>query len=228
MYLHDKKCYGLKRRRTPMLKILLLVALASFEARATFTAWNEESLKANYLAVRKSGFPKDINVPGSIKPHHEGFLWQVLSDNQLKKCWPMAIVLLGYIGDQKSIHKLINFADKNFEEWVKQEKWDMGHALMYALSGFSNRGFEEATEILFAGVKPGLWRSIIRERYPRMRGIEKIVEILTDTCVIGLTLLTNEKALAVLEELLDDPEYPYPDTVHRAISEIRERNSRKP
>jgi HEAT repeat protein len=152
----------------------------------------------------------------------------VLNDRRFRRSWPMAICLLGYIGNEKTLEKLRDFAERNFKNWIKGEFFDIDKALIYALSSFSNRGFDSATEVLFVGTKPGFWRMLIKTKYPKTKKLEEKVELLTSHCILALVYLTTPKALELLEELRNDLEYPLQSDVAFAISEIKERNSRNP
>src|SRR5687767_11208180 len=133
--------------------ILLLVQRAS---GTSFIALNETTLRV-YCAERKIVVPKDLGEVGSVRPHHETFLWRVARDIRVHPWGRIAAVsLIGDVGGDTSIDRLINYARTNPKEasYLKD-----GYG--WALVAFSNRGFDRATQILLSGVREEFWKELI-------------------------------------------------------------------
>jgi len=139
------------------LVVLFLIGAPIFGE--SFYPWNEKTLQIKYSSVKKTGFPSDLSDVGSVRPHHESFLWKVLGDKKLIDAWPMALVLIGKVGGKDSFERISTFAEKN----LHIEPFTLSRALAWSLIELSTRD-PRASRFLFLGVHPEFW-VFLREKF---------------------------------------------------------------
>jgi len=187
------------------MRILVLFFSALALLGSTYIRHDEIYLKSTYSSVQKDGFPKDLGEEGSIRSHHEPFLWKLLSDKKFRGTWPTAIFLLSQIGGQKSFDRLC--------EWLvartKNNELSMREVPMVGQTfvEFSNKGIHDATEVLFAGVRPDFWKLVFKKLIQADFEGEELAENLSGQCIYALAFSTLPRAITLLRSLAQEEGY---------------------